>query len=260
MVGIHNHGLPSREELLPQIFESMVQGWAGGATPRRAEGICPGLFIACQIPGGLAFVSCVRDNSAVKSGLQPGSPMNALLALWLPILLSAGVVFIISSLIHMVIKWHAPDYRGFPNEDAVRAAIRAGSPAPGRYVLPWCSDMKAMGSEAMLARYREGPVGHVTLAPAGAPSIGRSLGQWFVLSLLVAATAALVASQAYGLDPARSGAAALLIGIVSFVAHGFGTLSESIWMARPWSSSIKYILDAALYAAGSAAVFYWLWP
>ncbi len=35
----------------------------------------------------------------------------------------------------MVIKWHAGDYRGFANEDAVRAAIRAGNPAPGRYVV-----------------------------------------------------------------------------------------------------------------------------
>jgi hypothetical protein len=57
--------------------------------------------------------------------------MNNLLALWLPILLSAVVVFIISSLIHMVIKWHAGDYNALANEDAVRAAIRAGNPAPG---------------------------------------------------------------------------------------------------------------------------------
>jgi hypothetical protein len=28
---------------------------------------------------------------------------------------------------------------------------------------------------------------------------------------------------------------------------------------RPWSSSAKYLLDAALYAVGSGLVFYWLW-
>lgn len=186
--------------------------------------------------------------------------MNALLALWLPILLSAVVVFVISSLVHMVIKWHAPDYRGFSNEDAVREVIRAGHPTPGPYVLPWCSDMKEMGSEAMLQKYREGPVGHITLAPSGAPNLGKSLGTWFLFSLVIAKVAAFLATQVYGLDHAHAAAAAWLIGAVSFIAYGFGTITETIWMARPWSSSVKYLLDAALYATGSGFVFFWLWP
>ena len=90
--------------------------------------------------------------------------MNAVLTLWLPILLSAVVVFVISSLVHMVFKWHASDYSAFSNEDAVRTAIRAGNPSPGRYVLPYCSEMKEMSSEAMQKKYRDGPVGHFTLA------------------------------------------------------------------------------------------------
>ncbi len=186
--------------------------------------------------------------------------MNALLALWLPILLSAVVVFAISSAVHMVIKWHAPDYHGFANEDAVRDAIRAGNPSPGPYVVPYCSDMKEMGSEAMLQKYREGPVGHITLAPRGAPNMVRSLGSWFLFTLVIAVVAAFVTTQVVGLDPARARAAAWLVGEFSFVAYGFGTITESIWMARPWTSSMKYLLDAALYATGSALVFLWLWP
>ena len=186
--------------------------------------------------------------------------MNALLSLWLPILLSAVVVFIISSLIHMVIKWHAPDYRAFANEDAVRDAIRAGNPAPGRYVVPYCSDMKQMGGEAMLKKYREGPVGHVVIAPTGVPSMGKPLGLWFVWSLAIAAVAALLAVRLLGLNHEHARAAAKLVGAVTFIAHGFGTMQESIWMARPWSSSVKYLLDAALYGVGSAFVFYFLWP
>jgi hypothetical protein len=186
--------------------------------------------------------------------------MNALLALWLPILLSAVVVFAISSAVHMVIKWHAPDYRGFSNEDAVRDAIRAGHPSPGRYVLPYCGDMKEMGSDVMLKKYREGPVGHLTLAPAGPPGMGKALGLWFLFTLVIAVVAAAVVTQVFGLDPTRAGAAARLVGVVSFIAYGFGTITESIWMVRPWFSSAKYLLDAALYATGSALVFFWLWP
>lgn len=186
--------------------------------------------------------------------------MNALLALWLPILLSAVVVFVISSLVHMVIKWHASDYAGFANEDAVRDAIRAGNPAPGRYVLPHCKEMKDMAGEAMRKKYREGPVGHFTLGPNGVPGMGKFLGQWFVLNLIVATVAAFLAAKVYGLDPAFARGAAKLTGAVAFIAYGFGTLQESIWMMRPWSATAKYLLDAALYALGSGLVFYWLWP
>ena len=186
--------------------------------------------------------------------------MNTLLSLWLPILLSAVVVFVISSLIHMVIKWHAGDYDSLSNEDAVRDAIRAGNPAPGRYVVPHCKDMKNMASEAMMKKYVEGPVGHFTLGPTGMPNMGKYLGMWFLWSLLVAAVAAFLASRLFALDPTHARGAAKLAGAVTFIAYGFGTVTESIWMMRPWSTSAKYLLDAALYAVGSGLVFYWLWP
>ena len=89
--------------------------------------------------------------------------------------------------------------------------------------------------------------------------MGKSLGVWFAFTLLVAVVAAFLATQVFARDPLRAGAAARLIGAVSFIAYGFGTIVESIWMARPWSSSAMYLLDAALYATGSAFVFYWLW-
>jgi len=186
--------------------------------------------------------------------------MNALIALWLPILLTAVVVFVLSSLVHMVIKWHAGDYNGFSNEDAVRAAIKAGNPKPGRYVVPFCKDMKDMGSDTMKKKYQEGPVGHFTLGPSGQPNMGKFLGMWFLWSVVVAIVAAFLATQLFGLDPTRARAAAKLVGAVSFIAYGFGTFQESIWMMRPWSSSAKYVLDSAIYAVGSAAVFYFMWP
>jgi hypothetical protein len=186
--------------------------------------------------------------------------MNPLLSLWLPILLSAVVVFVISSLIHMVLQWHASDYNSLPNEDAVRAALRAGQPAPGRYVLPHCKDMKDMGSETMKQKYVEGPVGHLTILPNGAPNMGKYLGQWFLLTLAVSAVAGYLAARIYGLDHTYARAAAKLVGAVTFIAHGFGTISESIWMGRPWSTSGKFLADSALYAVGSGLVFLWLWP
>ncbi len=186
--------------------------------------------------------------------------MNTLLSLWLPILLSAVVVFIISSLVHMVFKWHAPEYKGFANEDAVREAINAGNPSPGQYVLPYCKDMKDLANEAMMKRLQEGPVGFVRLGAKGAHNMGKSLGIWFLFSLVVSVVAAYLAVRLFGLDPEKARAAAKLIGAVSFIAYGFGGVPESIWLARPWTSTAKYLLDAALYGLGTGAVFYWLWP
>jgi hypothetical protein len=185
--------------------------------------------------------------------------MNVLLSLWLPILLSAVAVFVISSLVHMVLKWHASDYAALSNEDAVRDAIRAGHPAPGRYVIPQCREMKDMASEAMKKKYAEGPVGHVTIIPNGAPNMGKYFGQWFLLSVLVSVVAALLASRLVPLDHAFAMRAAKLAGAVTFIGYGFGTLQESIWMGRPWSGTVKYLVDAALYAVGTGLVFYWLW-
>jgi len=62
--------------------------------------------------------------------------MISLPQLWLPILVSAVLVFVASSLIHMVVKWHNSDYLTLSNEDEVRAAIRKTNPAPGSICSP----------------------------------------------------------------------------------------------------------------------------
>jgi hypothetical protein len=120
--------------------------------------------------------------------------------------------------------------------------------------------MKDMTGEAMVKKYQEGPVGHILIGANGVPNMGKYLGLWFLWSLVVAIVAGYLAIRMYHLNPAKVVGAAKLVGAVTFIAHGFGTISESIWMMRPWSSSAKYLLDAALYALSSAAVFYWLWP
>lgn len=187
--------------------------------------------------------------------------LSGLLALWLPILLSAVVVFVISSLIHMVFKWHASDYKGFANEDAVRDALRVGNPETGkRYVVPYCTDMKEMAGEAMQQKYAAGPNAMVVFGPNGQPKMGKQLGLWFLWALIVALAAGFIVAELIMLHPWRARAAAKLVGAFTFVAYGFGSVTESIWMYRSWASTAKYLLDAALYAVGSALVFYYLWP
>ncbi len=185
--------------------------------------------------------------------------MNELILLWLPILATAALIFIASSLIHMVFKWHNSDYGKLANEDEVRTAIRAGAPTPGMYVMPHCLDMKAMQDEAMQAKYREGPIAFLTVKKNGAPTMGAALITWFVLNLALAVVTAVVILHVYGLqvDPAR---AACLAGILAFLSYGVGSISNGIWMAKPWTSVAKDLLDAAIYGGVSAAAFGLLWP
>jgi hypothetical protein len=185
--------------------------------------------------------------------------MVSLASLWLPVVLGAVVVFITSSLVHMVFKWHNADYRALPNEDEVRAAIRKGAPSPGQYVVPHCVDMKQMQSPGMQQKFKEGPVGHFFIRPNGPGNIGKHLGQWFLLSLFVALTAAYIAG--IGL-PAGASPMNVFRSIftITFLAYGAGPVMEGIWQGKPWGSVAKDLLDAALYGASTAAPFVWLWP
>ncbi|HET6329680.1 MAG TPA: hypothetical protein VFF76_02740 [Holophagaceae bacterium] len=187
--------------------------------------------------------------------------MVSLAHLWLPILLSAVFVFVASSLVHMVFKWHNSDYHGFSNEDEVRAAIAKGSPAPGQYTLPYCKDQKDMGSEATLAKLKEGPVGFIILRGpcAKGMNMGPMLFQWFLFCALVGLFTALILAHALapgaGYKPVFHIAA-----IAAFMAYAFGSIPMGIWWGQPWRSVAKNLLDGLIYACLTAGTFGWLWP
>ena len=121
--------------------------------------------------------------------------MVSLASLWLPIVLSAVVVFVASSIVHMVLKYHNSEYKGLANEDEVRAAINRGTPAAGMYTVPYCADMKEMAEPAMTAKFAEGPVALMILRKPGAINMGPMLGMWFVYTLVVSALAGYVAQR-----------------------------------------------------------------
>ena len=184
--------------------------------------------------------------------------MYALPQLWLPILVTALLVFVASSLIHMVFKWHNADFRKLANEDDVRAVIRAGHAEPGQYVLPHCADMKDMKNPDFVRKFDEGPVGMVTLRPVGPPKMGGALGMWFVYTLAIGTLAAYVAEKTLGpqssfLQVCR------VVSVLAFLAYAAGSVQMGIWMGKPWGSVAKDLLDGAIYATLTALTFGWFW-
>jgi hypothetical protein len=185
--------------------------------------------------------------------------MVSLGSLWLPIILSAVLVFITSSIIHMVLKYHNRDYTPLPNEDAVRAAFRGSKPRPAQYIIPYCSEMKQMETPEMKQKYTEGPVAVINVLRPGVPRMGKYLVQWFVFSLLVSLFVAYVAGNA--IPPGASYLHVFrIVGATAFLAYGAGQVPAAIWMGKPWSIAWKEVFDGLVYGLVTAGTFGWLWP
>ena len=185
--------------------------------------------------------------------------MSFVADLWLPILLSGVLVFLASSVIHMVLPLHKEDMGKLPGEGAIMDAIRAQKVPPGPYVFPYASSMKEMGSPEMIARFEQGPVGLLTIKPAGPPAMGPALALWFLYALVIAFFAGYIGWVA--LEP---GAPYLrvfrVVGTAAILGFGFGEFSNSIWRGQPWSVTFKYLVDGCVYGLLTAGAFAWLWP
>ena len=179
--------------------------------------------------------------------------------LWLAILLAGLLCWVASALVHMLIKYHNADYKPLSNEQEVSAALRAQSPLPALYSVPYCVDMKAMGEESMQKKFNDGPVAMVTVMPNGMPPMGTLLSQqllFFVFgSLLIGYLATIsIAGNADGMMVFRQ------VFIASFLTYGWGQIPYSIWMGQPWSNCLRYLIDALIYAGVTAGTFALLWP
>ena len=179
--------------------------------------------------------------------------------LWLPILLSAVFVFVVSSIFHMVIPIHKGDFKKLPGEERVLAEMRAQGLRPGSYAFPCCESMKDMGSPEMIEKCKLGPVGFMIVMPNGPCNMGKSLVFWFIYSLIVGVLAAHAATV--GLQRgAGFGPVFHLVGAAAILGYAIGALPESIWKGQKWSITLKFVFDGLVYGLVTGATFAWLWP
>jgi Flp pilus assembly protein TadB len=180
-------------------------------------------------------------------------------SLWLPILLSAVTVFLASSIIHMVFRYHSTDYRKLPDEDAVADALRKFNIPAGEYFLPHASSMKEMNSAEHQEKIKRGPGAMLTIWPGGKPSMAKNLVQWFIYSLVVGVFAAYVAGRA--LQPGAYYLAVFrFAGVTAFASYAIAGWQQSIWWKRSWLTTFKNTFDGLVYALLTAGIFGWLWP
>ena len=185
--------------------------------------------------------------------------MVSIPSLWLPILLSAVIVFIASSIIHMVLTYHRTDYGKLPSEDAAMDALRGFNIPPGDYMVPCAGNPEAMRQPGFIEKMTKGPVVIMTVIKGGPPNMTANLVQWFIYCLVVGVFAAYVSGRA--LAPGMPYLPVFrFAGSTAFIGYSLALWQDSIWYRRSWSTTLKNTFDGLIYGLLTAGTFGWLWP
>jgi hypothetical protein len=138
-------------------------------------------------------------------------------------------------------------------------ALRGLNLRPGNYGVPRPASMKEMQTPEFKAKAQAGPVAFITVKESWNFSMGGTLAQWFVYSLIVSLFAGYIAGVAFGpgteyLDIMQ------VAGTVAFVGYAMAQMHESIWWGRNWGWTVRNMLDGLLYGLLTGGTFGWLWP
>jgi len=183
--------------------------------------------------------------------------MVELTSLWLPVLVSAVAVFIASSIVWMVLPHHKTDWRTLKDDRTIQEFIRGQGLTGGMHMFPACRPDDLKSPEAQ-ERFKTGPWGTLIVL-GGPPSMGRSLGQWFVYLVVVGILVAYVAGRSFGAG-ASFQSLFRLTSVVAWLAYSGAAPCGSIWEGKPWSFTWKNVLDGLAYGLATGAIFGWLWP
>jgi len=184
--------------------------------------------------------------------------MTFLASLWLPIVLSAVIIFVASFIMHMLLPYHHGDYSKLPDEDNVRSTLRTAGLKRGLYAFPFCTH-KEMNSPEAIEKYNQGPVGMMIVFPTGRPVLPKFLGLWFGYCLIIAFFVAYL--TAHTLAPGTDYLVVFrVVGTAGFLAFGLGPLANVVWKGYPWGFVLKEVIDGLIYGLLMAGTFGWLWP
>jgi hypothetical protein len=184
--------------------------------------------------------------------------MELLLSLWLPILLSAAAVWIVSLIVWMALPHHKGDFLGLPDEDGFMDYIRKSGIKPGNYAFPDARGRAAMQSEKVQKAWQEGPVGHLSVWQTPL-TMGGKLVATFIVYLVVSTLIAYLTRVALpGAPPfTRVFQVATTAGIL---AYCFSFIPNALWWGSYKRTIIANFIDGIIYGAIIGAIFAWRWP
>jgi len=182
--------------------------------------------------------------------------MTPLPLLWLPILLSAVIVFIASNLLWMALPfWHRKDYKKLPDEAAVLAGLASAS--SGQYIAPAMNWSKATAEDR--AAIQKGPGALMFVRNPNSFSFGKSLTLYFLYALLISLLVAYISGVT--LSPGTHYLRVFRVaGTAAVIAYAFRGFPDSVWYGKPWLVTFKELIDGVIYGLLTAGTFGWLWP
>ena len=184
--------------------------------------------------------------------------MELLTPLWLPILLSAAVVWIVSAVVWMALPHHKRDFIRLPDEGSLMDYLRKSGIEPGNYVFPDFRDRESMKSEKTQQALEHGPVGHLSLWPTPLTMADKLIAT-FVVYLVVSTLIA------YLTRVALPGAAPFakvfqVAGTAGILAYCFSFIPNGIWFGSYKRTLVAGFVDGIAYGLITGAIFAWRWP
>jgi hypothetical protein len=179
--------------------------------------------------------------------------MEFLTALWMPIVLSAVVLFFASFVAWTVLTHHESDFAKAPNEEKLMEHVRELQLPPGSYMFPWCSH-KDMKDPARQERYKRGPRGKLVIWDM--PNMGRNLILTLVYFLIVAAVTAYIGFAAMGHTDDKMHVFRIIgtIGVLVFASSG---QLNAVWFPR---RTVMDFVDGVVFGILMGLIFAGLWP
>jgi hypothetical protein len=180
--------------------------------------------------------------------------------LWLPIIIAAVLVWVLSALFWTVSPHHKKDFARLPNEAQTLSALRQTTLAPGTYGFPYCETQADAKTPEFQKKLETGPIGTLTVQSA---DVYKNMGKPMILSvvyyLVVSVFVAYVAGRTL---PAGTEYLQVfrIVGATAFLAYGMAIIPDTIWFGRGWTRAWKQLFDALVYAVFTAGVFGWRWP
>jgi hypothetical protein len=188
--------------------------------------------------------------------------MSFLAQLWLPIVVSALLVFVLSAVTHMMVPFRLTEWGHLKTQDAIQASLRGT--APGLYVFPTPADAKERGKPEAMQKVAEGPSGWLTLVHPGPMSWVRNLGLSLAMNLFVSFGAAYIATLTLGAVPLQlfphERVVFRVISTIGFFAYAAGPIYDAIWFWKPWKSLAMTAVDSLAYGLVMGVTFSMLWP
>lgn len=184
--------------------------------------------------------------------------MELLIPLWLPILLSAFAVWIVSAIVWMALPHHKQDFIGLPDEDGFMDFIRKSGIRPGNYVFPDFRGREAMKSEKTCKALEEGPVGHLSIWQTPVTMGGKMVATFFVYLVVSTLIAYLARVAIPGAAPfSKVFQVAATAGIL---AYCFSSIPNALWFGSYRRTIVATFVDGILCGCITGAIFAWRWP